>query len=541
VQSGVFSSSGVASFTSRVTVNGATRAHESWSVDREISGDLPTQVAYGAGIRQATGTIVWALPSMVTGEPVSPWRRNVWVPQRGDRVVIWQGDGVSEWVQFTGVIDRTAGTVGDGFESRIIDDYDQLATPFRHEAMLAAMPPLNPGGPFRRVGLTQIYYVDRAARAGGFYATPAQAPACVFHVPGNGSLWPHQGTCVTCSSEATAYPANRFAPWGFASGDFTATYAPSSNFPASSPVQLTAVIAPNHAGFWYMRAMYGSTYVQMSVNANQQLVARIGTVQVTQLTLSSLDTVVQMLVKNGTVTLRASTGQSATGTASFSGSTTMGAITISADAASAVGGMQISHPSAAQEFREQTFTRTAAFNTADTTLMGIIPAIPAIKDTTAAALLDELSNSTLSACWIDELGVLRWWPAKSFLLRSPLGSITTARDVFSMDWEESLQSSASTVAVEYKDPTVRISQYTTVELWRGNGGSLSSSEERIDFIGPDTDEAWYGVDSSLQRVSNANWDLLNEPNQSFFGAYFMRSGDVCQRRVKIDPLSTAEF
>lgn len=526
MQSGVFSSGGVLAFTSRVTVNGVTRSHDSWSLDREISGDLPSQVAYGAGIRQATGTIAWSLPSVVAGEPASPWRRNVWVPQRGDRVVIWQGDGVSEWAQFTGVIDRTAGTVGEGFESRIIDDYDKLAAPIQHEAMLAAMPPLNPGGPFRRVGLTQIYYVDRAARAGGFYATPAQAPACVLHVPGNGSLWPHQGTCVTCESHSAAYPANRFAPWGFASGDFTATYAPSSSLSASTPVQLTAVIAPSHAGFWYMRAAYGSTYVQMSVNSNWQLVARIGTTQVAQFTLTSLDTVVQMLVKNGAVTLRATTGQSATGTASFSGAETMGTITISGDAASAVGGMQISHPSVAQEFREQSFTRSAVFNVADTSLMGIIPAIPAIKSQTAASLLDELSTRTLSACWIDELGVLRWWPAKSFLLRSPLGSITTARDVFAMSWEESLQSSASTVAVEYKDPTVRISQDTTVELWRGNGGSLSSSEEQIDFVGPGTDEAWYGVDSSLQRVSNANWDLLNAPNQSFFGAYFMRNGDV---------------
>src|SRR5699024_11184285 len=200
-----FSSDGVGEFVSRVTVNGVDRPHASWSVDREIAGDLPAQVAYGAGLRQASGTIDWGLPAVVASAPLSPWRRNYWMPRRGDRVVIWQGDGASEWVQFTGVIDKTSGTVGEGFSSRVVDDYDRLAATVRHEAMLAAMPPASPGGVFRRVGLTQVYYVDLAARAGGFYATPPQSPHAALHVPANGSLWPHAGLCVTCDAQTGAY------------------------------------------------------------------------------------------------------------------------------------------------------------------------------------------------------------------------------------------------------------------------------------------------------------------------------------------------
>src|SRR5690606_18395632 len=97
VQAGNLVTSDVQAFTSRVLVNGVQRDFVSWSVDRELSGDLPAQVVAVSGITQATGSVEWAAETDIEDGSRNPWNRSTgWMPAKGDRVEIFAGDNVTE-------------------------------------------------------------------------------------------------------------------------------------------------------------------------------------------------------------------------------------------------------------------------------------------------------------------------------------------------------------------------------------------------------------------------------------------------------------
>lgn len=525
MQGGAFSTSGVLSYSTRVLVNGVPRPVEGWSVDRDLAMSGGRLVA-GDGVSPATGSVRWARGAVAAGLPLdSPWGGG-WTPSPGDRVVVLQGDGVSEWVQFTGVIDSTTGDLDGSFESKIVDDYDRLSAQVRQPALLAVMPPHAPGGAHRGTGLVHTYYVDLAMRAGGFFTTPPSEPGAVVHIPCQGGTWPHVGEPVTATATGASYPANRWAPWGFAVSGFQHTYVPESPLPASAAVQMSVLVGPDHAGFFYTRIAYGSGYIQLSVNNSRWVSVQYSGTVIASFTLDAAPSgaIVQAVVRGGQAFLRATTGQSATGATTFGGSALMGVITISGDTGARVAGIQVSHPTVAQEFRSQTFTPTARINTSNTLLMGVPEAIPAI-DMRAASLLDEISKATFSFCWIDELGVLQWWPAEARMSLPPATAIQTGLDVISGGWVDSLQDTASRVSVKFKDPLVRTSSTQSIELWRGNGSEMGPLEERETPIGPGADQAWIGVDYTPTQVSPANWSPVNSNGGTVAGGYFALDGE----------------
>lgn len=195
MQPGTLSVSDAQHFTSRILVDGVEREHVSWSVDRELSGDLPAQVVSGSGIVQASGTIVWAQADAVADAPTHPFNTSSGqIPRKGSRVTIWSGDGASEWRQFTGLIDSTTGDIGGDLQSSIIDDRDKLDAPFSHEPLLRVMTPILRGADdYRAVGLTHLYYMDAALRTAGFYAVPPREARQALSVPAQSSLWPEDG------------------------------------------------------------------------------------------------------------------------------------------------------------------------------------------------------------------------------------------------------------------------------------------------------------------------------------------------------------
>lgn len=531
MQSGEYSTSDVQQLLQRVVVNGIQRECVSWSTDRELSGDLPAQVVATSGITQATGTVVWNDGPDVAEKPVHPFNpASGWLPTKGDRIEIYVGDGTTEWRQFTGIVDKTTGSIGEGFQSTIIDDYDRLAAPVTHEPMLAVMPPSTPGGAFRGTGLVHTYYVDLAMRAGKFLATPGREANSAIHVPCQGGMWPHYGQCVLAGThDGASYPSNNYAPWGFAVGNFNSTYLSADPRPASDGVQLTFMVAPSHNGFYYMRASYGSTYVQLSINSNWIVSAIIGGTTVASFTLPGKGTaqaIIQMLVKGGTVRLKSSTGQSSTGSASFSGSTLMGTITVSGDAATRVAGIQISHPTVtAHEFATLGFQPTGRINTSNTTLMGIPPVVPAIEGQPASDLIDEMSKSTLSAPWIDELGTFQWWPALALRARPSYDTLDTRNDIFDLAWEDSILSSRSTVTVKYEESALRISRWQNVELAVGSGETLGSGDKSEQFFTPADNQVWIMPDYIQSNVAPGNWAEYNAKRGTLVGGYFTQDND----------------
>src|SRR5699024_5168349 len=216
--------------------------------------------------------------------------------------------------------------------------------------------------------------------------------------------------------------------------------------------------------------------LQLSVNANRIVSAHVGASVVAQFVLpEGEDAVLQMFVHNGRVQLRASTGQSRSVVAAFSGSTLMGTITVEAGPGSRVAGVQVSHPPSGREFEAQTFTPSARIVTSDNTLVGVPQAVPKV-DQSAAGLLADIARAVLAFCWIDELGVMQWWPAPAILAKPSTDAIATSSDVFSGGWAHSLLDTASRVTVTYKRPAIRYSINPTVELWRGPGADLGGSE-----------------------------------------------------------------
>ncbi|ALQ32204.1 hypothetical protein ATC04_17785 [Arthrobacter sp. YC-RL1] len=162
-------------YTSRVLVNGVVRPHLSWSVDRDLVGDLPEQVVAAGGVAQASGSIVWASDEDVSDGGRNPWNPSTgWIPAEGDKVQIFAGDGTSEWSQFVGVIDSSTGDIGGGFQSKIVDRIDDFSRKVRLPALVDVMPPVEGQTAFRRFRLSRASTSRRRCAGPGSTSSPRQ-------------------------------------------------------------------------------------------------------------------------------------------------------------------------------------------------------------------------------------------------------------------------------------------------------------------------------------------------------------------------------
>lgn len=530
MQAGNLVSSDAQAFTSRVLVAGVQREIISWSVNRELSGDLPAQAVAASGITQATGSIVFA------GEDVedtarNPWNRSTgWLPTEGDRVEIYAGDGVTEWKQFHGLIDRTTGSIGEGFQSTIIDDYDSLSVRFEHDSILRVMPPLADGDPRRGVGLSTYYYVNAAARNAGYFCTPPHEYDAAVTVPAQGSMWPVHGTFRSggnYTGDGGTHHSSWPAPWGISVGNANVTYSPRVNYPSTTAVQMTAMIAPDHNSNFYLTAFYGeANSLELAVTSNRIALARINGVQVASLLMGS-DSTIAILYKDGVATLKASGGATSSGSGVVGGSN-MSSVVIRAHQDARVAGLQVSHPnSISREFASLGFVPNFIpdYRSGALLLLGLMDAGPAIVGETTQGVLERISKATLSPMWIDETGVLRF--ANSPLLRAllPVRTVTTLDDVTSLDWESGLLSSRSRVRVQGRKPAINFSLFRTRVAYRGSG-SLSSGDVDEQFIGPEDDQDWIMVDSTLTMLGPTNWAVYNANVDSVSGVYYEQDGNA---------------
>lgn len=534
MQVGELHNSDVAEYTSRVLVNGRHHTVAEWSIDRELTGHLPSQVVHGAGLIQATGTIRWALSSDVARYASNPWNRGVdWVPQHGDRIEIFAGDGQTEWKQFHGLVDKTTGSVGEGFTSTIVDDVDKLSARVSHLPMLRFMPPSSPGGLHRGVGLTSSYYVNFALRQSGFFATPRNEPNAVLSVPAQGSMWPDQGLVGGLIDGLGKEPgyihAQNFpAPWGWSVGNLDYTYRPRNQNTTSTPVQLTVMVAPNHAGNFTMNAHYGNATVGLAIWAERYPAAYINGSSV--VSISSADfadaTIVTMLYKNGTVTLRADNGATATGSASASSSTPMERIVLDGDRDARVAGMQVSHPATtAQEFSSLNFEPSATLDMRNAQFMDLMDAGPRIENQRIRELLNEISESTLSAMWIDEAGVMRWVPSPTLRAQPVSQTMTTKSDLLSLRWEDSLLGARSMVTVKGRNCAISRSQWNSVLLYEASSRTMDSGSLLEDFVSPGSDEEWVLPDESMAVLDETSWGSYNSGRGTYGGAHFTRDNE----------------
>lgn len=506
MQTGSLVTSDVQAFRSRVLVNGIQRDSLSWSIDREITNDLPSQVVGGSGVTQATGSVEWATKDIESGS-LNPWNPSTgWIPTEGDRVDIYVSDGVTEWKQFTGVIDSGSGTINGGFGSKIIDDYDKLSKIVNIPALMTGMPPLTVGGAWRRVGMSSRFTQNTALRSAGFYSTPRPEWGCVLDVPMQSSMWPLIGTVTSCAkrSDDSSAPDSYGASWGTAMGDFLAYYTPQVAQPISAPLQITIMRAASHGAtndaFAYARVEYGSASksVELRINANDAYI-RVNNATVTSVPCSG-DTVAQLLYKNGVITLKTSQGRTVTVTSPTGATGSVTRIALSGDANARVAGVQVSHPTTiSQEFASIGFTPTARVTTGPIHTANLI--LPAVSGTSAKDLLDEIGSKTLRPTWIDEQGIAQIYASDWLFGRAPSQTITTLDDIRELDWERNLLSVRSEVITKYLHPLVNSQSTPSVTAWE-NADSivLQSGDTQEVFIEPGNDEDWILPDESFAVV-----------------------------------------
>lgn len=531
MQAGNLASSDVMAYTSRVLINGVDRPVSSWSVDRELSGDLPAQIVAVSGVTQATGSIDFDSDQDITEQGTNPWNRSTgWLPRKGDRVEIYAGDGATLWKQFHGVIDTPSGSIAGGFKASLIDDYDKLSTTFSHDAMLRIMSPRETAGNYRGVGLSSHYYVTSALRTAGFYATPRNEANCALSVTAQGSMWSDAGGAYGTVLEGGAFEdgshlLNNIAPWGFAASDFDVTYKPRLSYNSSAAVQITIMVAPDHTGQATIDVFYGASLVRFYVASDRRVSVQPPSGTNANLAWSQMlgSTIVTALIKDGVITIKNDQGYTAAGTAVIP-SAPMSSIRIYGDSSVRVAGIQVSHPmTTAQEFASLSFKASAVIDTSSTMHNGIMDAGRVIENQRVDDLLNEIGNATLSGMWIDETGVFRWSPSLALRSRTPSLTVSTLDHILSLDWEDSLLGSRSKVTVKGIIPAIDRGRWCNRVVYRG-GGELKSGELQEQFISPESDMDWGQVDDTLTILGSSTWAGYNPNDKSVAGVFYSANG-----------------
>lgn len=507
MQAGSLAGGPVRSLRSYAIVNGVHREMLDWSVDREIGSDLPAGVAGGTGVVQATGKVTWA-PDPADGGSRSPWNPGMgWVPAAGDRVEVWQGDDETSWVQFTGYIDDTTGTVGGTMTSTIVDRIDDLSARADLPPLVDVMPPITTSGAFRRVRVSPRGVLVLAMRRGGFYQTPTPEAHSVVDVPAVSTMWPHIGTVTYCASRSNASVAPDW-PDGIFLSNCSARYEPRDPRTGNRAVQLTMHVSAAHAGVASLQVQYGNRNMILRAAGSAHLVIIDGTVVCSiPRTASDGDLVVQALITNGQARLRTSIGGSASGSAAWGVTAAMSAVAIEVDAGSRVNGFIVSHPEQSwHEFANLAWTPTAQITTG--TMHGTMAALRGTRTSTVRDVMDDAASALLLPYWIDESGILQVTGSDVMRGRSPQVSVTTADDILSLSWRRDLLAHRSRVQVTYGTTAITRHAGYSASVWEpGSTITLENGETDEQIVTPGPDEDWIMVHTGwygLAQVSELN-------------------------------------
>lgn len=529
-------------YVTRVVVNNVERAAESVTLSSALRGDLPSQIRTSSGSMTREGSIRWTTDKTIQDRPVTVYRDyGIWRPQKGDTVVIYQGDGVSEWPRFTGVIDETTGSVGAGMESTIVADIDSLSETFQVEALLSRLHPhINESTSiYRPVGLSPMYFVEEAFRSGLRYVTPPTIVNSIANIPLQGTLLPtiDSSTTVWRSQTFTGnqlYPLIHEAPWGATTSDFNATYLPGWTRRTTDPLQISLMIGEDHSEPGSVTINYGSNvYVRLTVgtlrDANIYVSVDGSSTLVCRLPAGSMNgaTRVEAVIDEGSAEIQANNGEWAAADTPATGNHELTDIRVIARPGSRFAGLQVSSPAVWQRFSTLYFEPSAVLyiNPYIRTTWGPITASPRYNSRSAVSMLESLADETLSAMWVDEEGVIHFMPSTSLRIKRPVKTITTSDDVLALSWSDRLLAVGSRVTIAYKHPLLSISGHQSVEVARGRRNSIVQGDVVEDIYSPSGNEDWYGVDTEPRRLPVSTWAEYNSPSGSFTGVTYLKDGE----------------
>lgn len=509
-------------------VNGVLRAVLSIDLDREMANDLPDQVAGGAGLAGGSGTIEWAPQyGPVQKHEVSPWHTvGGWPPKSGDKVQVYATDGVTSWPRFTGRIDRTTGSVHGGIRSTIIDRRDDLNVPFTREAFLRYDVPLADDTPYRMVRLDFWYILTQALRRARFFNTPPAGDRAAVSATMQGSTIAHIGATIRSDGPSDGtYPLFHRAPWGWCVGLINASYRPSlaRSYPMNGAIQVSVMVAPDHSGDAHIRLIYGpdlDNRVRIRVWSDRRVAVYFHNTQVAVLSATDMvgATMVALVIKGSTWTLRNDQGRQATGTYTRPGSANMTQVQVQGTQDARIAGVIVDEPTTATEFRALDFIPNMSFT--PSTLVSWMEMSPRLLNKNVRDEVDRICKATLTASFFDETGVLRMVPSDTLAAQPPLQTITSLDDITELGWEYSLLHYRAVVNVIWDQAFVSRTRRQRKELYRASKQTLDSGDEIEVFAVPDNDTEWFGVDLNPARLNDTNWGAYNRGVGSFTGVYY---------------------
>lgn len=499
-----------------VVVDGVELEVESLSVSRELSSALPSQVSAVSGITAAQGKASWAVGEDVQERSAHPWDGNAFPPKPTDEVVAYAGYGGTMVRQLTGVVDESQGSIASGdVSSDLVDPIDRLNRRVSFPAILRVMPPINEVGSYRPIALEPTYITDRILRECGFNATPPRTNNCVMSAPCMGSVWPERGILTWSTREGGSQtpPEHSGTSWGVGLSSCDAHFTPELMFANNDgrlnrPVQLTAKSerANDQPGVAYLRAFWGSAYLSLNVTGFGRVdaIRHTGSSSTTVCSLSAEQVgdskVFTLRVEpNGTFTLFADNGVSATGSASIPAAMTSNhmdqvRINVQHNNAPKLGGAQVNFGVTNVVRSKQTATLSpAAFSHS-------MQAFPRVEGRVALDLLKEQAEAECAAMWIDEHGHFRWVNRNALTGAEPVATLTALDDVLDIGWASSASGVRSRVEVTSRAASTSLTHHYNQLAWQGRGESLEAGQVSEEIATPPADTDWVGVDENLKLL-----------------------------------------
>lgn len=533
-----------------VLVNGVQRKAESVDWDGELSSDLPDPVAGVSGVAARTGTIRWAPQQLVQDRPESPWqRRGGWPPAPGAEVRIWAGDQATSWLVFVGRIDTTTGTE-DSLQSKIVDDHDRLSTlvsiPAAAELMPALYDPSTPGTTWEHVGtaLEPWHVAYRAMRAAGYgVAVPRiQAGTRLLEAELQGSLIATIGRLQVASQDKAIawgpgytylaagtiryHPATRVSPGGlrlWLRWHGTAS-AVSAQFDDGTAIAIRCRRVSSTLEMTYT-VRTGGYSGPIAYETTHTFTVATGSPSWVEVYVRPNDTTARVVVPTanaGGSTPNSDIEQTLTVTQTYTAGAVLEDIRLTSGVIAAqAGSISLNDWRAASS----TVSESSVFAWGKG-LVETMPAFGNILDRQAANILKEVSQATLTAVWFDEHGVLNWAPTNVLHAQQPVRILTTAQDIFSLGWTESLLARRKQIRVDYREAAISLSRrYETLLYQPSNSRQIGAGETTEDFIGPNGDQVWFEPDMSLDNVSLTGIVNFNLGRDSWYGGVFRSAND----------------
>lgn len=554
---------GIPEWTVTARVGSTVRVAESVSIDAELPSDMPDAIGGVSGVTARTGTIVWAAQDVVESRPYSPWARSPygWPPSPGQSVGIWVGDESTAWKVFTGVIDYTRGDAGK-LESRIIDVTDRLD----RDVSIPPVGYLTPsyydettGGSADASVWTEVqpwYAAYKCLRVGGFgVPVPVQSDgALAVAVDFQGSIYPDRGYL---RSSVERVQMEWGEGWTYLSNGVARYHAFPHQVASTSALRLWMRWNATAGGT-------ASLAVIMDDGRQIRLDGTLNGVQ-THMTLrmrvwaSDPDSGGSLLadqsvtraamVEDGTVWVDAifpvssGTVRYTVAENSIESGTTNGAVEQSLPLGSGPSAGSI--PEFASTWGPQVAVRVGVMTLSQWRAMSShVPSTRifawgrglvrsqhtsrAIEGRSARDVLRDIGASTLTSMWVDETGVMQWAPSNLLYSQSPVKTVTTTQDIFSLIWEESMLSTRHQVKVKYLRGAMKRSLKYGVTLYQPSSASaIEKGTPDETFIEVPSDEEWFGLDASVALLSGEpNITAFSEGHRSFRGGIYEDSGGL---------------